>query len=128
MEEKIDKRTREYRDGQVRDAAEAKVAATAPAGEKEGVAKVETLDLRDPVEVKLDEILSRITAVEDALTEPKAIAPPPIKESSRPQPTKPVGDLSKCMKCGNDLPPTETPRRIQELCNACVWRKSKKAC
>lgn len=33
-------------------------------------------------------------------------------------------DFAKCMKCGQLLPPTETPRFVQELCHDCVWRNS----
>jgi len=31
---------------------------------------------------------------------------------------------TQCMRCGKDLPPTETPRLVKELCHDCVWGKS----
>ena len=32
-------------------------------------------------------------------------------------------EIDKCMKCGKDLPPTETPRLVKELCHDCVYKE-----
>ena len=55
----------------------------------------------------LDRVLAKVAEIQDILSrlEVKDIA------------------TDKCMDCGKDLPPAETPRLVKELCHDCVWGK-----
>lgn len=65
---------------------------------------------------RFDEIVDMLNQL---LLPPALGLPPPVVKKPEP---KPVGDLSKCMRCGTELPPRETPRTVQELCHPCVRR------
>ena len=141
MGTKIDKRTRGYKDSQ-----EANLSA-----EEETVGNVETpeaiVELHQPLIDKLDEILEIVNDVFLIVRDqqngiPVPVAPPietpgqdvePRHEPGKPpqvahvpdnEPITAHADFGKCMKCGGELPPTETPRLVEELCHDCVWRNS----
>ncbi len=143
MTEKIDKRSKAYRDSQ-QDSAQSGVPGEdnqlAPRGER----SAETIDianpvilgwpqggdvavgdtiLPDPVEIKLGHILALVEEIHTAVIHPRMTADPDTHNVTQLEPPKkPVGDLTNCMRCERDLPPTETPRTVQELCHECVWR------
>ena len=129
--EKIDKRTKEYRDSQVGDtvlATDEGFEAAAEVGIEKGNERTGEIirDARlpiDPVIHMLDEILTYVKEIHQHITHPLLAVDPATNKISRPvPPKKPVGDLTKCMKCEKDLPKTETLRTVQELCHSCVWR------
>ena len=130
METKIDKRTREYKDSRQNTYSPPDAEITP------GTVKVtETLerdivddnDLAGPavatVLAKLGHILALVEEIHTGMIHPR-MAPDTNKITQLEPPVKPIGDLTKCMRCGNDLPPTETPRVVKALCHPCVWRNS----
>ena len=82
----------------------------------------ESVPQADPVLTKLDKIL--VQDLSNQKREP--IETPQVAHVPKNEPIAAHIDFSKCMRCGMVLPPTETPRLVQELCHDCVWRNSGK--
>ncbi len=103
-EAKVDKRTREYRD------AEKKVDPhhLEPVGDNHV-----REDFRDPVMVKLDEMLEILQELRGRTPLILATDPPEVKEPGM----TPVEDLTKCFECGAVHP--EVPM-YRTACNNCV--------
>lgn len=135
-EQKIDKRTKKYRDQKTNEGSTAQSGTASDQmdrGEDNQLAAPDELDsmtatfekehgLRlDKVETKLDAILDIAKELLDRT--PIKIGPPTLEPSATAGPAMtPVKDFTKCMVCGGPLDPVETPRRFPEACHACVWK------
>lgn len=106
-EAKIDKRTKEYKDSQVPDII--------------GDIEEEPEPVPDDLAMeKLDVILGLLREIHRHITHP--LVNVPVAPEKEPAMT-PVKDLTKCMECGKDLPPVETPRIWPEACHDCVYKE-----
>lgn len=148
MEDKIDKRTKAYRDSQ--EASEAKVDANplapfvTPLGdtvtesdgnlaatvEKQNEAIAE-LAIQIYREAKTERELLESILEEIAVIRGRLMCLPFVTDVPDPAPDAgpamtPVTDNEKCMKCGVALPELSEPRRYPEACQACVWKNADK--